>query len=221
MFNMDKPQGIIHFDDVLQNSVCLLINRAIKMCFSDLDIHIPKQIGRKNSKPSINTSPNLSLIFIFQNKSGEKILNHPSIHHPTSPAENKSDSIFWAIFPTNVWRTFNICLSCSCCLSIFLHYPLVGPKWHECRFFHGHSYLNYILSCSKICFIVVHNMFIHNMFNHICNMFHYLYNMLYHVNNMFYHVHNMFYHIVTRACSITFITCCIMFIICMYVVSCL
>ena len=24
MVNMDKPQGIIHFDDVLQNFVCLL-----------------------------------------------------------------------------------------------------------------------------------------------------------------------------------------------------
>ena len=69
MVNVDKPQGIIHFDDVLQKSVCLLRNRAVKMCLSDLDIYIPKQIG-------------------------EKILNHPSIHQPTSPADSKSASSF-------------------------------------------------------------------------------------------------------------------------------
>ena len=69
MVNMVKPKGIIHFDDVLQNSVCLLGNRAVKMCLSDLEIYIPKQIG-------------------------EKILNHPSIHQSTSPAENKSASVF-------------------------------------------------------------------------------------------------------------------------------
>ena len=103
---------------------------------------------RKNSKPSINTSTYFS-------------------------PENKSVSIFWEIFPTNVWRILNICLSRSCCLSIFGTTPCVGPKWHESRFFHDQSYLKHILSCSKICFIVVHNMFIHNMFNHICNMFHY------------------------------------------------
>ena len=40
MVNMDKPQGFSHFEDVLQNSVCLLRNRAVKMCLSDLEVHI-------------------------------------------------------------------------------------------------------------------------------------------------------------------------------------
>ena len=49
----------------------------------------------------------------------------------------------------------------------------VDPLIYPVILFSTGIFIFFFFSCLKICFIAVHNMFIHNMFSHICKMFHY------------------------------------------------